>query len=153
MPERAVLVAVELKDRDHLWALDDTLSELGYLARTAGAEVVGTISQRANRYTQVYLGKGKLEELVDLANERQADVAIFDDDVAVRVVGRIKDQGKISEHVLVGYSAIAPEHVVQQLAEFREIAFSDGAEGWHKNGPQTADGRPQRKASVLGRIL
>ena len=63
MPERAILVAVELKSQDRLWDLDDTLTELGYLARTAGAEVVGTISQRANRYTTFYMGKGKLEEL------------------------------------------------------------------------------------------
>lgn len=51
------------------------------MARTAGAEVVGTISQRADRYTPVYLGKGKVQELVDLANELRADVAIFDDEL------------------------------------------------------------------------
>ena len=81
MQERAVLVAVELKDRDPLWGLDDTLTELDYLARTAGAEVVGTISQRADRYTPVYLGKGKLQELLILANQQRADVAIFDDEL------------------------------------------------------------------------
>lgn len=75
------MVAVELKGRDPLWDLDDTLTELGYLARTAGAEVVGTISQRANRYTTTYMGKGKLEELVDMATELRADVAIFDDEL------------------------------------------------------------------------
>ena len=73
------------------------------------------------------------------------DTPVFDDDAAVRVVGRIKDQGKISEHVLVGYSAIAPEHVVQQLAEFREIAFSDGAEGWH--GVTTLDHEKRRRST------
>ena len=40
-PERAVLVAVELTRRGQLWALDDTLAELEYLANTAGAQVVG----------------------------------------------------------------------------------------------------------------
>ncbi len=74
-------MAVELKSRDPLWDLDDTLAELGYLARTAGAEVVGTISQRADRYTPFYLGKGKVQELVDLATEQSADVAIFDDEL------------------------------------------------------------------------
>ena len=81
MPERAILVAVALKDRDPLWDLDDTLTELGYLARTAGAEVVGTISQRANRYTTTYMGKGKLQELVEMASDLRADVAIFDDEL------------------------------------------------------------------------
>ena len=47
--ERAVLVAVEAKKRGaNLWGLDDTLVELDYLARSAGAEVVATLSQRAN---------------------------------------------------------------------------------------------------------
>ncbi|MCI0846808.1 MAG: GTPase HflX [Chloroflexi bacterium] len=80
-PERAVLVAVELRDGDHRWSLDDSLAELNYLARTAGAEVVGTITQRAHRYTPYYLGKGKVQELLDLANELRADVAIFDDEL------------------------------------------------------------------------
>jgi len=55
-PERAVLVAVELKKRDHLWSIEDTLSELGYLARTAGAQVVGELYQRADRYTATWSG-------------------------------------------------------------------------------------------------
>ena len=80
-PERAVLVAVELRNGDRLWSLDDSLAELNYLARTAGAEVVGTITQRAHRYTPYYLGKGKVQELLDLANELRADVAIFDDEL------------------------------------------------------------------------
>ena len=42
--ERAVLVAVEEKKRgESLWGLDDTLVELDYLTRSAGAEVVATV--------------------------------------------------------------------------------------------------------------
>ena len=74
-------MAVELRDRDPLWSLDDTLTELEHLADTAGAVVVGTISQRANRYTPAYLGKGKVQELVDLVSELGAEVAIFDDEL------------------------------------------------------------------------
>ena len=77
-PERAVLVAVELKGRDQMWALEDTLSELEYLANTAGADVVGAVSQRAERTTPTYVGKGKLEEIRDLVDERNAGVVIFD---------------------------------------------------------------------------
>ena len=36
--ERAILVAVELKGRDQLWTLEDTLGELRHLAESAGAE-------------------------------------------------------------------------------------------------------------------
>ena len=54
---------------------------MAYLARSAGAHVVGQISQKADRLTPTYLGKGKLEELVDLVYEREADVVIFDDEL------------------------------------------------------------------------
>ena len=51
------------------------------LARTAGAEVVSTLSQRLDRQTNSYLGKGKLEELKSLRETTDADVAIFDDEL------------------------------------------------------------------------
>ena len=79
--ERAILVAVELKNRDNLWGLDDTLSELAYLTRTAGAQVVGELTQRSARYGQTYLGKGKVQELVGMVAQRRADVVIFDDEL------------------------------------------------------------------------
>ena len=41
-----MLVAVEMNRRDHPWSLEDTLSELEYLANTAGAQVVGNVTQR-----------------------------------------------------------------------------------------------------------
>ena len=80
-PERAILVGVEIKGDPHLWSVADSLEELGLLARTAGAEVVSSLSQRLDRRTHAYLGKGKLEELRDLRDEKQADVAIFDDEL------------------------------------------------------------------------
>lgn len=80
-PERGILVAVELKNQAHLWSLGDTLTELAYLARTAGAEVVGEITQKSDRLTPTYLGKGKLQELTEVVLERQADVVIFDDEL------------------------------------------------------------------------
>ena len=80
-PERAILVGVEIKGDPHLWSVADSLEELGLLARTAGAEVVSTLSQRLDRRTNAYLGKGKLEELRDLRDEKQADVALFDDEL------------------------------------------------------------------------
>ncbi|HJN86715.1 MAG: GTPase HflX [Dehalococcoidia bacterium] len=75
------MVAVELKGRTNLWSLDDTLNELDYLARTAGAEVVGRITQRANRLTSLFLGKGKIQEVKERAVEWEADTVIFDDEL------------------------------------------------------------------------
>jgi GTP-binding protein HflX len=80
-PEKAILVAVELKDQPNPWDLKDTLSELAYLSQAAGAEVVGEVTQRSERLTPTYVGKGKLAELKDKSVECQADVVIFDDEL------------------------------------------------------------------------
>ncbi len=62
--------------------MPDTLAELEHLARTAGAQVVGKISQRSNRLTSTYIGKGKLQELQGRLAEGQAEVVIFDDELS-----------------------------------------------------------------------
>ena len=80
-PEKAVLVAVEMNRREHLWSLDDTLAALEYLANTAGAQVVGNVTQRANRLGSTYVGSGKVDEIRDMMAELEADVVIFDDEL------------------------------------------------------------------------
>ena len=80
-PEKAVLVAVEMNREEHLWALDDTLAELEYLANTAGAQVVGNVTQRANRLGATYVGSGKVDEIREMMAELEADVVIFDDEL------------------------------------------------------------------------
>lgn len=79
--EKAVLVAVELKKGAHLWELDNSLEELGYLAGAAGAEVAGRVTQRADRLTPTYVGKGKLQEVQELVAEQGAATVIFDDEL------------------------------------------------------------------------
>lgn len=77
----AVLVAVEPRNSNGSWSLEDTLNELDYLARTAGAEVAARVTQRSERYTQTYVGKGKLQEIVEQVEKSRADVVIFDDEL------------------------------------------------------------------------
>ena len=79
--ERAILVALELRNHRNPWSLEDTLRELAYLTETAGAEVVGQITQRSARYAHTYVGKGKLEEINELVAETEARVVIFDDEL------------------------------------------------------------------------
>ena len=74
-------MGVELKGRSHLWTVEDSLAELGELASSAGAKVVGTISQRLDRPTQTYVGKGKLEEIEAMRSSLSGDVVIFDDEL------------------------------------------------------------------------
>jgi len=63
--------------------LDEHLEELAELADTAGATVVGEVSQLLDRpHPGTYLGSGKLEELKALVEEKQATLVIFDDELS-----------------------------------------------------------------------
>ena len=56
--ERAFLVGVEVKTVTDGWSIDSSLEELSYLARAAGAKVVGKLSQKLEKPSSThYLGK------------------------------------------------------------------------------------------------
>ena len=76
-PERAILVGLE-SDAPY-----DTLAELGELAATAGAVVVGRATQRKREIDNAtYIGSGKAEELSLSASALEADLLIFDDELS-----------------------------------------------------------------------
>ena len=74
-------MGVEMRRRRSPWRLKDSLAELAELARSARALVVGTVSQRLDRPTQIYLGKGKLDELKRLIYAKRASTVICDDEL------------------------------------------------------------------------
>jgi GTP-binding protein HflX len=77
--ERAILVGVELGAPNSI-ASDDSLSELGALAESAGATVAGTIQQRLKSVDpRTFIGSGKTVEVREMASQRGATLAIFDD--------------------------------------------------------------------------
>ena len=63
--------------------MNEHLEELAELADTAGATVVGEVTQMLDRpHPGTYLGKGKIEELRVAIEEKQATVIIFDDELS-----------------------------------------------------------------------
>lgn len=81
--ERAILVSAPLKRSAHKLHADEYLEELARLADTAGAEVVGFVTQNLDRpHAATYLGSGKVEELKDRISELQATLVIFDDELS-----------------------------------------------------------------------
>src|SRR5262245_31057699 len=59
------------------------MEELGQLARSAGAQVVGSVVQdRPRRDPATLIGRGKAEEVARLADEKAADVIVFDDELS-----------------------------------------------------------------------
>ncbi len=76
-------MAVEQDQSESLWSVEDSLSELGTLARTAGAQVVGTMIQRLRHPDgATYLGKGRVQELADLEKTVGFELAIVDDELS-----------------------------------------------------------------------
>ncbi|MFN8534352.1 MAG: GTPase HflX [Dehalococcoidia bacterium] len=77
------MLAAVATDRRTGFSVEDSLEELGQLASTAGAEVVGAVVQRRHRPDRAsYLGSGKLDELKELQEETGYTVAIFDDELS-----------------------------------------------------------------------
>ena len=65
------------------YQVDEHLEELGRLADTAGALVVGTLTQQLDRpHPGTYLGSGKVEELTLRIKELGATLVIFDDELS-----------------------------------------------------------------------
>jgi GTP-binding protein HflX len=87
--ERAFLVSVALPDRP--WVSTDPLEELRGLATTAGALVVGGITQKREQINPAtYIGKGKVIELQEQAQAADADVIVFDNDLSAPQVRNLE---------------------------------------------------------------
>ncbi|MFU8826207.1 MAG: GTPase HflX [Brevefilum sp.] len=83
--QKALLVGVGLSSQDELLLLEDSLQELALLAETAGVEVVGQITQNLHAPNpKTYIGSGKVEEVKILAQELDADLVIFDNELSPR---------------------------------------------------------------------
>jgi GTP-binding protein HflX len=72
--------------------IEDHLRELSELADTAGARVVGQLTQQIDRpHPGTYLGKGKLDELRERVNEAEASLVIFDEELSPTQGKNIED--------------------------------------------------------------
>ena len=61
----------------------DHLDELRLLAITAGAEVVGNITQKLSRINpSFFIGTGKAEQIINQAKELGVSLIIFDDELS-----------------------------------------------------------------------
>jgi GTP-binding protein HflX len=76
-------VGSKVSSRD--WSVTDSLEELSHLAKTAGADVVGVLTQKLDAPSPTYyIGKGKIEELISLKEQTQYDAVVFDDELSPR---------------------------------------------------------------------
>jgi len=79
--DRAYLVAAATNGA--LLPAAESILELVDLARTAGAEVVGSTTQKLDHpNVATYIGKGKLDEVAEASRQAGANVVIFDDELS-----------------------------------------------------------------------
>lgn len=80
--ERVILVGVELQDTLHF---DMSMAELASLAKTAGAEVVSSYTQKRERYdSKSFVGSGKLAEIKDIVEADEIDTVIVNNRLTPR---------------------------------------------------------------------
>lgn len=75
--------------------MENSLKELARLAETAGARVVGTMTQHLGRPNQTYLGKGRLEQLASLKSEAGYTLVVCDDELSPAQQRSLEDALKV----------------------------------------------------------
>ncbi|MCX7699677.1 MAG: GTPase HflX, partial [Gemmataceae bacterium] len=126
--EKAILVGVALPERP--WLGRDPLEELRGLARTAGASIVGELTQkRQDIVPGTYIGRGKLDELKALVETSDADVVIFDNDLTPAQVRNLEKATKVkvldrSELILDIFATRARTHEARLQVELAQLEYS-----------------------------
>lgn len=109
-------MGVELKAAESR-ATRESLDELGELAETAGAEVIGEGSQKVETpHAATYIGKGKADEFAKFCKENQVDTAIFDDELSP---AQTRNLEKIFEIKILDRTALILD-IFSQRARTRE---------------------------------
>jgi GTP-binding protein HflX len=76
--EKALLVTIKLHSEKDNWSLEDLIHELEELTLSTGVEIVDNISCFIDRPTpNLFIGKGKTEEISLLVQELDVDTVIF----------------------------------------------------------------------------
>ncbi len=88
--EKAILVGCGPKRNK--WEIRSALEELERLAETSQAEVLAKVIQFRDRMDPSwFIGKGKAEEIVQLAEEKAADLIIFDQELSPAQVRNLEN--------------------------------------------------------------
>ena len=112
--ERVILVGVQENDGDDT---EESLQELAELAKTAGAEVVGTVIQKRERiHPGTYVGKGKIDEIRILLNALDATGIICDDELSPVQMNHLQQEleSKIMDRTLLILDIFASRAVTKE---------------------------------------
>ena len=115
--EKALTVGVILpgvSDSD----VNNHLDELDLLADTAGAEVVGRVTQRLSRINpSFFVGKGKAEQIIGQAKMLNVDLILFDDELSP---AQIKNYHRMADDIKIMDRSGLILDIFQKHAQTRE---------------------------------
>ena len=91
--ERAVLAGVEVMGDGKEGDLDRSMEELGNLAKACFIEPVAVVTQRMESvHKGLYMGKGKVQELKDVAEKLDADLILFDNSLTPSQLRNLQEE-------------------------------------------------------------
>lgn len=91
--ERAILVSVT---KSSAAESDDSLDELKELARTAGLQVLDTVTQRPRQFSPKFLmGEGKMREVIIKALQLGATILVFDQELSPAQIRSISNMTEL----------------------------------------------------------
>ena len=80
--ETAVLVGVTVRNQKDSTTIE-YLDELSFLAETAGVKSLKRFTQKLDKpHPKTFIGKGKMEDVLDFVKENEIDMVIFDDELS-----------------------------------------------------------------------
>ncbi|HEU5217068.1 MAG TPA: GTPase HflX, partial [Gemmatimonadales bacterium] len=127
--ERAILVGAPRKGSPDAQNITEHLDELARLADTAGADVLGRLTQQVpSPHPATLIGEGKVEELRALVEERGATLVIFDEELSpVQGVNlerelsrRVMDRAEL---ILDIFSTRARSHEAKLQVELAQLEY------------------------------
>ena len=90
--EKAVLVGLAYGDQS-MEDIEVYLDELAFLAETAGAQTVKVFRQRLKQPdSRYFIGKGKLQEIIEFKEDNDIDMVIFDDDLSGKQTNLLEEE-------------------------------------------------------------
>ncbi len=115
-----------------------SMEELASLTETANGEVVASLIQNRDRiHPSTYIGKGKVEELEALAEELEADIIIFNDELSPsqirnlskNIEARIIDRTQLILDIFAGRARSKEGKLQVELAQLQYLLPRLGGQG------------------------
>lgn len=127
--EKAVLVGLVTREQNEV-LLEEYLDELAFLTETAGAIPLKRFTQKLDRPdTKTFVGKGKLQEIVEYIKTQGVDLLIFDDELSPSQLRNIEkeanckvmDRNNLILDIFAGRAQTSSARTQVELAQYQYL--------------------------------